>query len=139
MIEAIQVAAMDPATAGQAGMQGGGGQAQATPYDIRDFAAALERTGGVGPQQQAAPVDLTPAQPSEGTRALIAAINNLNTGADNINAISQSMSGNIAELTPGQMMEMTMKCHQFLFQAELTSNVANRTSDGISQLFRQQS
>ena len=47
--------------------------------------------------------------------------------------------GNVAELTPGQMMEMTMKCHQFLFQAELTSNVANRTSDGIQQLFRQQS
>jgi hypothetical protein len=141
MIEAIQVAAMDPAMAGQAGMQGagGGGQAQATPYDIRDFAASLERSGGVAPQQQAAPVDLTPAQPSEGTRALISAINNLNTGADNINALSQSMSGNIAELTPGQMMEMTMKCHQFLFQAELTSNVANRTSDGIQQLFRQQS
>lgn len=141
MIEAIQVAAMDPAMAGQAGTQGAGGagQAQATPYDIRDFAAALERTGGVAPQQQAAPVDLTPAQPSEGTRALISAINNLNAGADNINALSQSMSGNIAELTPGQMMEMTMKCHQFLFQAELTSNVANRTSDGISQLFRQQS
>ena len=59
--------------------------------------------------------------------------------ATNINALSRSMSGNIAELTPGQMMEMTMKCHQFLFQAELTSNVANRTSDGIQQLFRQQS
>jgi hypothetical protein len=141
MIEAIQVAAMDPAMAGQAGMQGAGsgGQAQATPYDIRDFAAALERTGGVGPQQQAAPVELAAVQPSEGTRVLIEAINNLNAGADNINALSQSMSGNIAELTPGQMMEMTMKCHQFLFQAEMTSNVANRTSDGIQQLFRQQS
>ena len=140
MIEAIQVAAMDPATAGQAGMgPGSGGQMQATPYDIRDFAAALERTGGVTPQQAPAQVELTAAEPSEGTRALISAINNLNAGADNINALSQSMSGNVAELTPGQMMEMTMKCHQFLFQAELTSNVANRTSDGISQLFRQQS
>ena len=141
MIEAIQVAAMDPAMTGQAGMQGAGngGLSHATPYDIRDFAAALERTGGAPPQQAAAPVELAAAQPSEGTRALIAAINNLNTGAENINALSQSMSGNIAELTPGQMMEMTMKCHQFLFQAELTSNVANRTSDGIQQLFRQQS
>ncbi|WP_133000187.1 hypothetical protein [Luteimonas arsenica] len=143
MIEAIQVAAMDPAMAGQAGTPGAGagGLSQATPYDIRDFAAALERTGGVAPQQASAPapVDLAPAPPSEGTRALISAINNLNTGADNINAISRSMSGNVAELTPGQMMEMTMKCHQFLFQAELTSNVANRTSDGIQQLFRQQS
>ena len=142
MIEAIQVAAMDPAMAGQAGPQGTGGLSHATPYDVRDFAAALERSGGSAPQQAggATPVaEVGPAQPSEGTRALIEAINNLNTGADNINALSRSMSGNIAELTPGQMMEMTMKCHQFLFQAELTSNVANRTSDGIQQLFRQQS
>jgi len=34
---------------------------------------------------------------------------------------------------------MTMQCHQFLFQSQLTSNVANRTSDGVQQLFRQQS
>lgn len=141
MIEAIQVAAMDPAVAGPAATPGTGGLSHATPLDIRDFAAALERSGGVAPQQAAAtpPAMLAPPEASEGTRALIAAINNLNAGADNINALSTSMSGNVAELTPGQMMEMTMKCHQFLFQAELTSNVANRTSDGIQQLFRQQS
>ena len=140
MIEAIQVAAMDPAQAAPAAsssMQ----TPQASAYDVREFTAALERTGGASAPQQnaAAPIDLTPSQPGEGTRALIAAINNLNGGAENINAVSMSMSGNIADITPGQMMEMTMKCHQFLFQAELTSNVANRTSDGIQQLFRQQS
>ena len=43
------------------------------------------------------------------------------------------------EVTPGQVIEMTMKSHHFLFQCEMTSNVANRTSDGIQQLFRQQS
>lgn len=136
MIEAIQVAAMDPA---QAAAASPAMQPQASAYDVRAFAATLERTGGAPPQQAATPIDLTPAAPSEGTRALIAAINNLNGGAENINAMSMSMSGNIADITPGQMMEMTMKCHQFLFQAELTSNVANRTSDGIQQLFRQQS
>lgn len=140
MIEAIQVAAMDPAQAAPAAsssMQ----TPQASAYDVREFTAALERTGGAAAPQQnaAAPIDLAPSQPGEGTRALIAAINNLNGGAENINAVSMSMSGNIADITPGQMMEMTMKCHQFLFQAELTSNVANRTSDGIQQLFRQQS
>jgi len=138
MIEAIQVAMGDPALAAPATSPAQSPQASA--YDVREFAAALERTGGAPSQQnQATPVDLTPAPPSEGTRALIAAINNLNGGAETINAVSMSMSGNIADVTPGQMMEMTMKCHQFLFQAELTSNVANRTSDGIQQLFRQQS
>lgn len=139
MIEAIQVGAMDAAqAAGPA--SSASNQPQASSYDVRDFAAALERTGGTPqPQAATAPANIGPAEPSEGTRVLIAAINNLNGGAQNINTVSQSMSGNIAEVTPGQMMEMTMKCHQFLFQAELTSNVANRTSDGISQLFRQQS
>jgi hypothetical protein len=137
MIEAIQVAAMDPAQAAQASPAT---QPQASSYDVRDFAAALERSGGTQPPAGAAPAaGIAPSEPSEGTRMLIAAINNLNGGAENINAVSQSMSGNVADVTPGQMMEMTMKCHQFLFQAELTSNVANRTSDGISQLFRQQS
>ena len=138
MIEAIQVAAMDAAQASPASSPAMTPQASA--YDVRDFAATLERTGGVQPQDAApATTAVGPAEPSEGTRMLISAINNLNGGAENINAMSQTMSGNIADLTPGQMMEMTMKCHQFLFQAELTSNVANRTSDGIQPLFRQQS
>ncbi len=37
------------------------------------------------------------------------------------------------------MLNLTVKCHEFMFHAELTSNVANRTSDGVQQLFRQQS
>jgi hypothetical protein len=139
MIEAIQVAAMD---ATQAAPSSPAMQTQASAYEVREFAAALERTGGAQPAAQPAATQAAgvgASEPSEGTRMLIAAINNLNGGAENINAVSQSMSGNVADVTPGQMMEMTMKCHQFLFQAELTSNVANRTSDGISQLFRQQS
>ena len=44
-----------------------------------------------------------------------------------------------ADLKPGDLMMLTMQSHQFLFQCELTSNVANRSSDGLQQLFRQQS
>lgn len=138
MIEAIQVAAMEAAQASPAASPVQSPQASA--YDVREFAAALERTGGApqttAPQQTLASVA---AQPSEGTRAVLAALEHLNGGAENINAMSQTMNANSADLTPGEMMQMTMRCHQFLFQAELTSNVANRTSDGIQQLFRQQS
>ncbi|QCW28384.1 hypothetical protein FE772_24760 [Lysobacter enzymogenes] len=79
------------------------------------------------------------AEPSQGTRAVLAALDNLNGGAESIGQASQSISANAAELTPGEMIQMTMKCHQFMFTSQLTSNVANRTSDGIQQLFRQQS
>jgi len=139
MIEAIQVAALEAAQQASPGAAAAQ-QPQASAYDIRQFAASLERSGGSPEAQAGSQVsNAIKAQPSEGMRTVLSALDGLNGGAENIGTISQSMSANSADLTPGQMMEMTMKCHQFLFKAELTSNVANRTSDGIQQLFRQQS
>lgn len=48
-----------------------------------------------------------------------------------------SASGNSA--TPGELLNMTVKSQEFMFHCTLTSNIANRTSDGLQQLFRQQS
>ena len=42
------------------------------------------------------------------------------------------------DLTPGEMVMLTVKCHEFMFHSQLTANVANRASDGLQQLFRQQ-
>jgi hypothetical protein len=42
-------------------------------------------------------------------------------------------------LTPGEMVMLTVRCQEFLFHSQLTANAANRTSDGLQQLFRQQS
>lgn len=140
MIEAIQVAALEAAQATGPAAASAVTSPQASAYDVRQFAASMEKAGGTPgaapPGPMAGPAEL---QPSQGTRAVLAALERLNGGAENINALSQTMSANAADLTPGEMMQMTMRCHQFLFQAELTSNVANRTSDGIQQLFRQQS
>ena len=41
-------------------------------------------------------------------------------------------------LTPGEIIELTMRCQEFMFHCQLTSNIANRSSDGVQQLFRQQ-
>jgi hypothetical protein len=138
MIEAIQVAAMDPSQAA-AGASSPTAQTQATAIDVGHFADAYAR-GGTAPTTEAAPVaTVGPAEPSEGLRGVMSALDNLNGGAEGIQGVSKSMSANASDLSPSQMMDMTMKAHQFLFKAELTSNVANRTSDGIQQLFRQQS
>ncbi|MGH8031192.1 MAG: hypothetical protein ACREO8_02220 [Luteimonas sp.] len=136
MIEAIQVAAIDPAQAASAATPAA--QPQATAFEVSQFAEAYAR-GAAAPTAAAAVANTTPAQPSQGMRGVMSALDNLNGGAEGINSMSQTMSANSSDMTPSQMMDMTMKCHQFLFKAELTSNVANRTSDGISQLFRQQS
>jgi hypothetical protein len=36
------------------------------------------------------------------------------------------------------MIMLSVRCQEFMFHCQLTSNVANRTSDGLQQLFRQQ-
>ena len=140
MIDAIQVAALDavanPAAAPAA-------QPQASAIEVREFAQALERTGGTQKAQpDAAPnavASASEAEPSASARMMVDAFDNLNGAAKNIESLSQQLAGSATEMTPSQMLEVTMQCHQFMFQSQLTSNVANRTSDGVQQLFRQQS
>ena len=43
------------------------------------------------------------------------------------------------ELRPSDLMMLTMRSHEFMFHCQLVANVANRSSDGVQQLFRQQS
>lgn len=55
-------------------------------------------------------------------------------------ALSEQMEGlQDRDLKPSELMMLTMRSHEFLFHCELVSNVANRSSDGVQQLFRQQS
>src|SRR3546814_13980019 len=56
-----------------------------------------------------------------------------------ISSMSHALTSSGSDPTPGQLLQVTMEAHKFLFRAELTSNVANRTSDGVQQLFKQQS
>ena len=137
MIEAIQVAAMDAAQSSPATSPAA--QPQATAFDVHQFADAYAQDGTPATGGPRAVADVASTQQSEGMRAVLSAFENLNGGAESINSMSQVMSANSADLTPGAMLKMTMECHQLLFKAELTSNVANRTSDGVQQLFKQQS
>jgi hypothetical protein len=45
---------------------------------------------------------------------------------------------NQMEMKPSELMQFTMRSHEFMFHCELVANVANRSSDGMQQLFRQQ-
>ena len=141
MIEAIQVAGLD-AAAGAAGGAPAAAQPQASAIEVRDFAQAQLRAAGVSQPPQASGAEAVSgaaqAEHSQGTQMVISAFDSLNSSAKEIEALSQAMSGTTGDLTPSQMLEMTMLSHKFLFQSQLTSNVANRTSDGVQQLFRQQ-
>jgi hypothetical protein len=70
--------------------------------------------------------------------AIIEPLNTLNDTAGTLHkdAAALNLKG---DATPAEIVHLTMRCHEYLFRCELTSNVANRCSDDISQLFRQQS
>ncbi|WP_101926136.1 MULTISPECIES: hypothetical protein [Luteimonas] len=138
MVDAIQAAGIDAA---QGAGASAGNQPVAAAYEVQQFAEAMNRAGSSPAAGNAATdvANVGSAEPSDGMRMIMSAVNNLNGGAESINSLANNMTANVDEMTPGQVMEMTMKSHHFLFQCEMTSNVANRTSDGIQQLFRQQS
>lgn len=87
---------------------------------------------------QTDPVAAAAGSDSEGFRALLGTLNSLNGQVSQLGDLSQTATGS-TDLTPGDMLMLSVRCHEFLFHCELTSNVANRTSDGVQQLFRQQS
>lgn len=131
-LEATQAATSKPAV-----------DPQASSHDIRDFAAAMERNGG-GAQSTTsaadAPATVQATQPSsEGLRTLLTSFDRLNGGAESIREVANKLNATGTDFSPSEVIQLTMKCHEFMFQSQLTSNVANRTSDGIQQLFRQQS
>lgn len=75
---------------------------------------------------------------SEIAEAAFRPLEHLNTEAESLGdyAAQAVESGN--ELTPGEIVSLTVKSQKFMFHSQLTANVANRTADGIQQLFRQQ-
>ncbi len=108
-------------------------------FDIAHFRAEMESQPRppVSNDQQAQTVQDT-AAPS-GSNAAIDFLNSLNGASDLIGSEVLKVASPHTELTPGEMLNITVKTHAFLFQSEMTANMANRTSDGIQQLFKQQS
>ena len=97
--------------------------------DVSSFNQSLERAG------QAARTEA----PNAVAEAVLEPLGFINTeAADLLNyAKSAVASGN--ELTPSEIVVLTARSHEFMFHAQLTANVANRTAEGLQQLFRQQS
>ncbi|WP_052347253.1 hypothetical protein [Novilysobacter defluvii] len=146
MIEAIQAGVAASTQAGTGATAASQSQAQHSPQaageQMREFAASMERAGQVGPtggEGDMAMLSVQAAGKPEGTRAVLQALESLNGGAERIESMSHSLAAGSSDFTPAEMIQLTMRAHQFMFTAQLTSNVANRSSDGIQQLFRQQS
>ncbi len=115
---------------------GGGGHSFATPQVEASFKASMQRADGVG-----APGHVNAAQSSDvptPVKGLFNALDQVNMQAKSVSEYASTAEASGGQLTPGEIVQLTMKCQEFMFQCQLTSNIANRSSDGVQQLFKQQ-
>jgi hypothetical protein len=77
--------------------------------------------------------------PSDTEKAISKPLDYINEEAGKIVEYAKSAVESGNELTPSEIVMLTARSHEFMFHCQLTSNIANRTSDGLQQLFRQQS
>lgn len=109
------------------------GPSGAQPADANEagrFAAALDRasdTGSITRGGMPVPVD-----------KLLTALDGIDVQARSVADYARTAEASNGELTPGEIVQLTMRCQEFMFQCQLTSNIANRSADGVQQLFRQQ-
>lgn len=83
-----------------------------------------------------APHTAAAAAPDTATPSLLAPLSALNSGSGSLARVADAMSG--GSFTPGQLLELSLQTHEFVFRCQLTATVANRSGDGVQQLFRQQ-
>lgn len=97
------------------------------------FQEAMGRSSAAAPAA-AAQSDGVPAP----VKGLFDALDKINVQARSVSDYASTAEASGGELTPGEIVQLTMKCQEFMFQCQLTSNIANRSADGVQQLFRQQ-
>jgi hypothetical protein len=125
---------LSPAATAAAGSNLAGALGTPAMYDIAQFNSAYAMAK---PPEAVAPPAAAKVSNGEsaGFRSVVATLENLNGHAESMGTKALELKG---EMKPGDMLMMTMRAHEFLFHCELTSNVANRSSEGVQQLFREQ-
>jgi hypothetical protein len=101
----------------------------ASPKLEVQFRQAMDSvTGGRGGSSDVPPV----------MKGAFSALDQVNNQARSVSDYASTAEASGGQLTPGEIVQLTMRCNEFMFQCQLTSNIANRSSDGVQQLFRQQ-
>lgn len=79
------------------------------------------------------------AEPSAAAEAMLAPLDYIDAEARHLIEYAENAVASGNELTPSEIVMLTARSQEFMFHSQLTSNIANRTADGLQQLFRQQS
>jgi hypothetical protein len=128
----VAAAAITPA----APATGAGVQVQAGyGVSLTDFSGFQQALANAGARLEARPVNA----PSQTAELVMKPFEHINNEAVQISTEGKAAQAAGKDITPGQMVLLTARCQEFMFHCQLMSSVANKTSDGLSQLFRQQS
>jgi len=118
----------------------------ATSFDVANFRDAMAQfdPGHIGPNQaqssepQSAPAQSAESSPWTGLEQVGEAALNLSDRAGQVRSEAFEALASKGDLSPGDMISLTVEVHKFSFHSQLSSNIANRSSQGVQELFRQQ-
>ena len=135
MIDSVAAVSFDMVAQGATSGPAGSTPGKVSVHDLARFQQAMNKPAETG----AANAESMKTQSADGFASVLKSLQSLNGRVEALGDSAVQFAADKQELTPGDMIQMTVRCHQFMFQCELTANVANRSSEGVQQLFRQQS
>lgn len=132
-IEIAAASALTPASSAAGAL---GGQVQAGyGVSLTDFSGFQQAMSSATARLEAQPVNT----PSEAAKVLSKPFDHINSEAAQLADAGKAAQAGGKEMSPSEMVMLTARCQEFAFHCQLMSSVANKTSEGLSQLFRQQS
>jgi hypothetical protein len=106
--------------------------------DQQGFASAMDRVQNqLQPVADAAGLKAAHLETSLGQQ-IISGLEQLNGANNEVYRFVDSMKDK-GDLLPSELVHLTFLANDFSVRSQLTASVANKSSDGVQQLFRQQS
>ena len=78
------------------------------------------------------------SEPSATAKALFKPFDRIDHEAEQLAQYATEATASGQELSASEIVMLTVRSQEFMFHSQLTANVANRTADGLQQLFKQQ-
>jgi hypothetical protein len=91
-----------------------------------------------GTAQAVTPASIADPGDNAALRAVFDPLDKINNMSENFLSNVEALSAK-SEISPGEMLMSMVNVQKFMLQCQAASSVANRTSDGIQELFKQQS
>jgi len=103
-----------------------------------DITAFEQSLNNVYARQESSPQTISNDVGEKLAKAVLTPLHTMNAEAEALSRFAAEASVDGDSMKPSEIVSLTVKSQEFMFHSQLTANIANRTADGIQQLFRQQ-